>query len=66
MEKEIAHLFCLFRVLPHNFTSMRKNRGRELVPLLQENPAKAHHDEAMGEKTVAVDLVLVLEIFLGC
>ena len=45
---------------------MGKNRGRELAPPLQENPAKADHDEAMGEKTVAVDLVLVLEICLGC
>ena len=45
---------------------MGKNRGRELLPPLQENPAKADHDEAMGKKTVAVGLAVVLEICLGC
>ena len=63
--KKIAHLYCLFRgkeELLRNFTCMRKNRGRELVPPLQKLVPKPLHDETMGEKTVAVDLALVLEI----
>ena len=33
---------------------------------MQKLVAKPLHDEAMGEKTVAEGVVLVLEICLGC